>query len=231
MGQRKGGHSSTPSAEEAATPASRLRDLRSATGETGKQLAESIGGSQSLISKLECGQPLSNKWAESLARHFGVTPEFILWGRKPESQGQADLQASGLREDGVAFVADGGGVAAEPATAGKPRKFGTFKLETEDLAALGYPRGSKLVVDFELPEGAHVADGCLVIVEVVTRGKRRRLARQFVAPDLLCCNSGRSTGPVLKTSDASVTIVGIIKGVLEESPLRKPSVKRRRKSG
>lgn len=236
MGQRKGGRQSTvPGKTWDAGSALRLRKLRSAAGVKGKVVARSIGVSQSLISKLECGkQKLDPEKAQKLARYYRVTPEYILYGKTNDTRdarGEAHREASGLQEEGEAFEAYGSTASAEPAIAGKPRKLSPFTIKTDDLAAFGYPREAVLAVDFEPPPVAQLANGSLVIVEVTARGKARRLARQFVAPNRLCCSSGRSTGPVLTTGDAGVTIVGIIYGELDEAPSRKPSVKRRRKPG
>ena len=112
MGQRKGRRQSTvPGKTWDAGRALRLRELRSAAGVKGKDLARSIGVSQSLISKLECGkQKLDPEKAQELARYYRVTPAYILYGTTNDTRdarGEPHREASGLQEEGEAFEAYG----------------------------------------------------------------------------------------------------------------------------
>jgi transcriptional regulator with XRE-family HTH domain len=185
-----------------------IKELRTSRGWSYAEVAKRVADdtSPSTIQKLEQGvMQLTPKWAEALARAFGVNT-LEIYGAKPAAV--PPRPHGHLAEDVKPYIAAETAAKPQPATPGYAR----YLVTSRALDELGLLPGMIVEVNERPDAAAGLATGDIVLAEVRLPGHAHAtmVMREFVEPALLITNSIDDNADPINTRKVPTRIVGIV---------------------
>ena len=204
MGMAKSKKSAVKPSEPGKPVTNRIREIRESKVPrmTIAALASLVNTTQAQISRLETGgRELTEDWMRRIAKALDVEP--------------ADL----LETATFVNLIDEVEPSMEPVSTGilaalKSKHLATFQVATRALENLSIRVGSEIVFDCSETSVVSIKTGDVVLALVTRKsdGKRAKIIRQFVAPELLTTNRAESRNVTisLKEPNYIVEIIGTL---------------------